>query len=96
MKVSELGHFLGLAEMFFELFGAVAVIVEAIRRDPRDRVLLFEVAAFVTLPLGALLLKFSGFFWPVILIWLILFFGFTLAAAYFALINWLRRTKRAS
>ncbi len=96
MKVSGLGHFFGLAEMLFELFGVVVVIVEAIRRDSRDRVLLFEVAAFVTLLLGLLLVKFSGFIWPVILVWLILFFGFTLAAAYFALVNWLRRTKRVS
>lgn len=94
MRVGEIGHVLGLAEVLFEIVGAVVVVVEAIRRDPNDRVLLFEVAAFVTLFLGLGLLKLSGFFWPGVVMWLILFFGFTLAAAYFALTNWLRRAKK--
>ena len=79
-----------------ETVGVVITIVEAIRRDPKDRVLLFEFLALVTFLLGLPSIKLSGFSWPVIIIWPILFLSFVLAAAYFALVNWSHRTKGTS
>jgi len=91
-------HFWTRAELLVAIGEALAVvitIVEAIRGDPEDRVLLFEFLALVTFFLGSLSVKFAGFHWPVIIVWMVLFFGFTFVAAYSAVVNWLRRTKRA-
>jgi len=99
MTGTGLGHFLTRADLLVVIGEAVAVvitIVQAIRRDPKDRVLLFEFLAFVTFFLGSLSVKFAGFHWAVIIVWMVLFFGFTSVAAYSAVVNWLRRTKRAS
>lgn len=97
-----LTHWLTRGELLLavvEAAAAVITIVEAIRRDPKDRVhrvLLFEFLALVTFFLGVLSVKFSGFYWPAIIIWMALFLGFTFVAAYFAVLNWLRPTKRAN
>ncbi len=99
MTGAGLGHFLTRAELLVAIGQAVAAvitIVEAIRRAPKDRVLLFEFLAFVTFFLGILFAKLAGFAWPVLVVWMILFFGSTFVAAYFAFTNWLRRAKRAN
>jgi len=93
-----LDHFFTRAELLVVIGEAVAVvitIVQAIRRDPKDRVLLFELLALVTFCLGLLSGKFAGFHWLVIIVWMVLFLGFAFAAFYFAVINWLRRIKKA-
>jgi len=98
MRGAGLDHFLTRTELLIAIGEAVAVvitIVEAIRRDSKDRVLLFEFLAFMTFFLGILFVKLTGFAWPVIIVWMMLFFGFTVAAVYYALSNWLRRSKGA-
>jgi hypothetical protein len=67
----------------------------AVQRDPKDRVLLFEGLAYVTFFLGMLIVKMAGGSTFVIALWLVLFFGSIILAAYFALINWLGRRKKA-
>ena len=93
-----LHQFLTHAELLVaiaEAIAAVITILEAIRRDPKDRVLLFEFLAIVTFCLGALFAKLAGLVWPALIVWMVLFLGFTFAAFYFAVINWLRRIKKA-
>jgi NAD/NADP transhydrogenase beta subunit len=90
-------HLLSHAVLLVVIGEAVALvitIVQAIRRDPKDRVLWFEFLAFVTFFLGMLFVKLAGFAWPVVIVWMMLFFGFGFAAAYFAVSSWLRGTKR--
>ena len=91
-------HFFTRAELLVVIAEAVAVVIaimEAIRQDPKDRVFLFEFLAFMTFFLGILFVKLTGFAWPVTIVWMMLFFGFTVAAVYYALSNWLRRSKGA-
>jgi hypothetical protein len=79
------------------IFGFISVIVwfvQGIRRDPQDRVLRFQALAFGTFFLGLLILKRFGFWWPLDLIWLALFFGLTGCVVYFGGADWLRRRKR--
>ena len=95
MTGTGLGHFLTRADLLVAIGEAVAVvitIVEAIRRDPKDRVLLFEFLALVTFFLGSLSVKFAGFHWALFIAWMVLFLGFAFLAAYSAVVNWLRRT----
>jgi hypothetical protein len=61
----------------FEALNVVVWFVESIRRDPHDQVLRFEALAFATFVVGLLLLKLFGLRWPLGLVWLALFFGFT-------------------
>jgi hypothetical protein len=67
-----------------------------IRRDLKDRVLLFEGLALATFFLGLVVLKMVGVYWPAITIWLGLFVAFTASAAYLGVSNWLSRRKKAS
>jgi hypothetical protein len=99
VKIAGLDHVFTGAELLFETFEVIAVliiIVEAIRRDPKDRILLFEISALATFVLGLLLFKLSGFSLIGFIIWLALFFGLTIVAAYFALLGWLRQSKRSN
>jgi hypothetical protein len=73
-----------------------SVLVPAIRRDPRDRVLLFESLAAATFFAGLVLLKIVGAYWPAIIIWVALFLGFTALTVYFGVTNWLSRRKKAN
>jgi hypothetical protein len=68
----------------------------AIKRDPKDRVLLFEILAFVTFFLGMAIVKMAGLSPYAIALWLALFFGFIILAAYSALINWRNRRKKVT
>jgi hypothetical protein len=73
-----------------------AVLFPAIRRDPRDRVLLFECVAVVTFFAGLVLFRIVGVYWPAIIVWMVLFLGFTALTAYFGVTNWLNRRKKAN
>jgi hypothetical protein len=68
----------------------------AIKRDPKDRVLLSEILAFVPFFLGMAIVKMAGVSPFGIALWLALFFGFLILATYFALINWLSRRKKVT
>jgi hypothetical protein len=83
-----------LGNLLIALEGAVTLFL-AIKRDPKDRVLFFEVLAFVTFFLGMVIVKLAGVSTFAIVLWLVLFFGFIILAAYFALINWVSRRKKA-
>jgi uncharacterized membrane protein (DUF485 family) len=95
--LSYLGRVRSFVSLVAVIFGVVYVIVwfvRSIRRDPHDRVLRFEALAFAKLFPGSLLLKAFGFWWPLDLIWLILFFGFTGVAAYYGISTWLGRRRQ--
>lgn len=71
------------------------VLFRAIRRDPRDRVLLCETIAFGSFFVAVAIIvsaQVSGWF---AFLCLIPFVVFTILAIYFAWMNWLRRKKRA-
>jgi Zn-dependent protease with chaperone function len=84
------------------LFTVVVVFItahevfHAIKRDPRDRVLLFQILAFVTFFLGMTIVKMAGISPLAIALWLALFFGLIILAAYIALIKWLNRRKKVT
>jgi hypothetical protein len=84
-----------LGSLLIVLEGAVALFL-AIKRDPEDRVLFFEILAIGTFFLGAVIVKLVGVTTFAACLWLVLFFGFVILAAYFALINWLDRRKKVT
>lgn len=65
-----------------------------IRRNLKDRVLLFEGLALATFFLGLVVLKMVGVYWPMIIIWLGLFVALTASAIYLGVSNWLSRRKK--
>ena len=75
---------------------SLVVVFRAIKSDPKDRVLLFETLAFITLFLGLFVLKAIGVSWLASVVWLTLFFGFVLTALCFGILNWRRRRKHVS
>lgn len=82
----------GLTLVFVASF--LVAIFRAMRSDPKDRVLLFEVLAFVTFFLGVFVLKVNGVSLPVLVVWLTFFFGFVFTALCFGIVNWRHRKKR--
>jgi hypothetical protein len=71
------------------------LLFQAIRRNPRDRVLIFQTIAFgLALFMGALgvLGEMPDWLFPIMAT---LFCCFVILAGYFGLQNWLRRRKRA-
>lgn len=88
-------RFWQLASFLIEVSLAAGGIVGAIRRSPGDRVLLFEFLALASFFFGALALRILGFVWQEALIWILLFFTFTLLAAYSGFTNWRRRKRKS-
>lgn len=96
-EVGHIGSFLSLVLGIFGVLIGIVWFIQSIRRDPDDRVVRFQALAFVTLFLGALLLKEFAFWWPLDLIWLVLFFVLTGRAAYFGVreLLWRRKQRQA-
>lgn len=94
--LGRIGSFVSLVEVIFGVLCVVVWFAQSIRRDPHDRGVRYEALAFGTLFFGALLLKVSGFWWPLDLIWFAMFFGFTACVVYLGAKAWLRRRKKAT
>ena len=65
--------------------------VRAIKSDPKDRVLLFEILALVIFVLGAFVINAIGFSVLAVIVWLSVFFSFLVTAVYFGISNWRHR-----
>lgn len=96
MTLSHFGRLWSDVDLPIEVALVVAAILGAIRRNPKDRVLLFEFLALASLVLGAISLKMIGISLIGIVAWLLLFFGFTFLAAYFGYSNWRLRRRKSS
>ncbi|MGH9734227.1 MAG: hypothetical protein ACRD8A_06540 [Candidatus Acidiferrales bacterium] len=90
-EVGRVASFVSLVGLILGVLGVIVWFVQSIRKDPRDRVVCFEVLAFGTLFLGALVLKVFSFWWPLVLIWFALFFGFTGCVVYLGVTGWVAR-----
>ena len=96
MMLLGLARYWGDVEWPIEVVMAVVAILGAIRRNPGDRVLLFEFLTLASFVLGAFSLKMIGISLLGIVAWLLLFFAFTFLAAYFGYINWRHRRTKTS
>jgi hypothetical protein len=92
--LGRVGSFVSLVAVILGVAYVIVWFVQSIRRDPHDRVLRFDALALVTLFLGLPLLKALGFWWPLDLIWLALFFGLTGCAVFFGVAGWLRQRRQ--
>ena len=91
LDVGDSRHVRGLLLVLALFFG----LYRAIRRSPKDRVLLYQTIAFGSFVVAAIaiaLAQLSGWF---AFLCLIAFIIFTICAGYFALMNWVRRRKQA-
>jgi hypothetical protein len=80
----------GIAILSVSLF----ILLRAVKRSPKDRVLFFQTIAFGLFLLVGLISTFGtmpDWFFP---LFAIFFFFFVLLAGYFGMLNWLRRRKR--
>jgi len=68
-------------------------VIQAIRRDPKDRVLIFEVIAFVIFFFGAWLVKMVGVSLISAVGWLVAFLGWSCFVGIFSLRTWRRQRK---
>jgi len=82
------------ADLLVQLVLGAVFAVGAIRRDPADRVLLFQFLALASFFLGAFALGFFGFSAVGVAAWMLLFLLFTILAAYFGVSNWLHRRRK--
>jgi hypothetical protein len=78
-----------LAALILLLFGAI-------RRNPRDRVLLFQTLAFVSVIGAGVVIVWADLSGSALVLALIPFVSFMFLACYFAFVNRLRRRKRES
>lgn len=72
----------------------ILVLFLAIRRDPKDRVLLFQTLAFVSFIVAGVVVHFAEISGSTAFLSFIPFIGFAFLAAYFAVTNWLQRRKK--
>jgi len=86
--------FVLLVGTIFVVLEAMVLVVQLIRRDPQDRVLLFEALAIGSFVFGLPLIKVLGLGVAGFLICLILSFGFTGCAAYCGISASLARRKQ--
>jgi hypothetical protein len=74
----------------------ILVLFFALRRNPKDRVLWCQTLSFVSFVAAVVIMKWTDLPGSEAFLTLIPFLGFTFFAVYFALMNRLRRRKKAS
>ena len=72
----------------------ILLLFAALRRDPKDRVLLFQTLAFASCIVALLIISWAKLSGSAVVLALIPFGGFVFLAGYSALMNRLRRRKK--
>lgn len=78
------------------LIATILVLLAAIRRNPKDRVLVCQTLAFVSTIAAAFIISWADLSGSAVILALIPFITFTFLAGYVGLMNWVRRRKRVS